>query len=556
MLAAVLTGGVLFLFSLLGFFAFTGACVGCMMSRACKRSARDLQHVVSCWRLLAVSFLGIAAPAWLASELISTPAFYHTYFAGTTWFLRLLYPVVLVALVIWIGRWWHGLRHEDAEKGSFDKPLKGRFATWMALGLLVPALICGYFLYSMLFQQTWNSQNLSAAQAQQTLSSRKDAEVWIEEDASGTKMLRIRLPESRRQVAYFTTADDATLAVLKQSGDAYKTMVEGQDFIETGLTWHGLIFLSIFITSMGGVVLAGRPWEQRLFVRRESDVNRDARAAKNAFKTLAVSVAAVMLAGGFMLALITRWSVHRVSAAEVPKIVADQKYGEYEIYQFSNGTKELWICQPAHLGHPDFIAPASAATLALLADKGIAYKTYIQGRDFGYDFMPRPWMSVLGVCLLGGGAIVILWSVSPKFIAVPVALVLIGLCVLIGFYTPWRAATLSAAAARTMIVAHPNARFEIREYSNGSRELWVTPHGKRHYLGIIAPADDSTLALLAGNKINYKTLLQGRDFGYGVPTRGVALLWISGLTAVAGLVLWLAWRKRATGFATGAAMPN
>ena len=541
MLGAVLTGGVIFLFSLVGFFVFTGACVGYMMTRACKRSSRDLHHVISCWRLLAISFLAIAAPAWLAGEFIPKPAWYHTYHPGTTWFLRLLYPMVLAALVLWLGRWWHGLRHDDAEKGAFDQPLKKRFATWMTLGMLVPGLLCGNLLYAMVFQQTWTSQSLPAAQAQQIFTSRKDAEVWLEEYTSGTKTIRIRLPESRRQVAYFTPADDATFAVLQQSGTAYKTLVEGRDFIDDGLTWHGLILLSIFVTSMGGVVLAGRPWEQRVFVWREAEVKRDTRAARNAFKTLAVSVSLILLTAGVMLALVTRWHVRSLSAAEVPRMVDAMKDAQFEVYQFNNGTRELWI---SHQQHPDFIAPADPSTLALLTDKGINYKTLIQGRDFGFN-TPRAAGAFVWICLLIGVAGIVLWCVSPKVIAVVAALVMVCVCGLIGMATPWHTPTISAAAAQAMIGAHPTAQFEMLEYSNGSRELWITTtHGRKHYPGFIAPADNATLALLAEKKIDFKTSIQGRDFGYGVPTRGVALLWILSLTTITGFMLWLAWRKQ------------
>jgi hypothetical protein len=88
------------------------------------------------------------------------------------------------------------------------------------------------------------------------------------------------------------------------------------------------------------------------------------------------------------------------------------------------------------------------------------------------------------------------------------------------------------------------ARFEIVEYSIGSRELWITPPGSSHYPCFIASADDSTLALLAENKIIYHTMSQGRDFGFGVPRRGVSLFWISLLTMGAVSLLWFGFTKK------------
>src|SRR5208283_5004687 len=95
-----------------------------------------------------------------------------------------------------------------------------------------------------------------------------------------------------------------------------------------------------------------------------------------------------------------------------------------------------------------------------------------------------------------------------------------------------------------MMTEHPRDRFEIKEYNNGAHELWITPHGGLHYPAFIAPADDSTLTQLAENKIQYQTSIQGRDFGYGLPTRGSALIWLSGFAAIGGLSIWLAWRKQ------------
>jgi RNA polymerase sigma factor (sigma-70 family) len=540
MLGAVLTAGALFTVSLFGFFAFTGACVGYMMNRACKRSARDLQHVIACWRTLAIAFLAIAAPALVASMVIPQPAWCHTYSGVATLWLRLLYPAVLVALIIWIGRWWQGLRHGEADKSSFDELLKKRFAIWLALGLLVPALFGGEFLCGAVFSATWSSQRLDANQAQQMLGSRKDAEVFLKEYASGTKELTIRLPESRRRVAYFTEADAATLAALAGSGITYKTLVEGHDFVDTGLTWHALILLSVFVAAMGGMVIAGHPWQQRFFVRQEAEVRQDERAARNAFKALAVSVALVMLAVGVALCLITRWNVRSLSAVEVQRMVDELKGAQFEVYQYSNGTKELWI---SHQRHPDFIASATPVTLSILADKEIHYKTYVQGRDFGFG-APRPWAAFFWICLLGGGAVIILWSVSPKIIAVIVASVMLFLCIMMVFMAPWHASTISAEAGRAMILEHPADRFEVTEYSSGARELSIFSHGSGH--SYIARADDSTLALLAEKKIAFQTSVQGRDFGYGVPTRRIAGLWILLFAGIGGFVVWLAWRKKAT----------
>jgi hypothetical protein len=220
-------------------------------------------------------------------------------------------------------------------------------------------------------------------------------------------------------------------------------------------------------------------------------------------------------------------------------MVAEMKGAQFEVFQFNNGTRELWI---SYQRHPDFIAPADAATLSLLAEKGIDYKTYAQGRDFGHD-MPRPRVALFCISILVVGAGIILWRVAPKTIAVLVALLMIAFSTLLTLITPWHTQSLSAAAARKMIAGHQAARFEVVEYSNGSKELWITPPGSRHYPRFIVPADEDMLALLGENKIAFRTSIQGRDFGYGGPTRGVSLFWISLLTTGAASLLWFGFRK-------------
>jgi len=118
--------------------------------------------------------------------------------------------------------------------------------------------------------------------------------------------------------------------------------------------------------------------------------------------------------------------------------------------------------------------------------------------------------------------------------------------ILLGLVTPWHTQSLSAVSAQKMITERRDTRFEIIEYSNGSKELWITPTGSKHYPGFVAPADESTLALLAENKITFQTSIQGRDFGYGVPWRKTALLYISILMAGTVFILWRVIRKKRT----------
>src|SRR5208282_6018671 len=98
---------------------------------------------------------------------------------------------------------------------------------------------------------------------------------------------------------------------------------------------------------------------------------------------------------------------------------------------------------------------------------------------------------------------------------------------------------ISGAEAQNIISQHKNARFEVMQYDDGSKELWITlTWPSRTYPGFMAPADEPTLALLAKNKISYQTQIQGRDFGYRDPSRWMLLSCISILAAGATYLLW------------------
>ena len=94
---------------------------------------------------------------------------------------------------------------------------------------------------------------------------------------------------------------------------------------------------------------------------------------------------------------------------------------------------------------------------------------------------------------------------------------------LVGYTFSHAGQTISGAEAGRIISEHKNAWFEVFQFDKGSKELWITPPGSRNYPGFIAPADESTLALLAENNISYKTYVQGRDFGYRGPSRWLSL---------------------------------
>lgn len=417
--------------------------------------------------------------------------------------------------------------------------------------MAVPTVFLAIFLYAMIFQSTWTTQLISEAQLQSIVATRQDATYWVDQDENGSKTLFIKLPENGRRVELCRPLDAPTLTLLDKHGVKYPTYIEGQDNEVLGLPGRLLGLLSFFMVPIGTVILMQRPW-QHAFRRREAEIQRDERIAKGAFKAFAVCVALVMLAAGILLGLMSTkiWSARYISNAEAQKIVpefAGLKGSRFEVFQYANGSSELWISRERN---PDYIAPADAATLSLLKEKGIACKTYIQGRDFGYA-MPGKATSLVCVLILIIGAGMILWWITPKAIALCLALIMLAVCVMLGLVTPWHWKSVSATEARLLILEHRNTGFEVYQYKNGTSQLIITPRGgsARHHALITgwraftAPADDSTLALLVTNKIPYRTFIQGRDFGYGTPGRGATFLWISFLAVSSAGLLWWVFKK-------------
>ena len=100
------------------------------------------------------------------------------------------------------------------------------------------------------------------------------------------------------------------------------------------------------------------------------------------------------------------------------------------------------------------------------------------------------------------------------------------------------------STARRIIVENKNARVGVVQYNNGSKELDISLPGRGScYSAGITSADESTLVLLAENKISCNTHVQGRDFGYRQPSRWLSRSCSFILAAGAVLVLWWAWKK-------------
>jgi hypothetical protein len=201
--------------------------------------------------------------------------------------------------------------------------------------------------------------------------------------------------------------DDATLALLKEQGIKCPILVQGLDYEVLGWPGRLLPVFCIFILALGGVLLLRKPGKfnpEKMDAQQTRKMQQTERLANKVFGT---AVALVLVAAVIPLSLMTRWHTHTLSFAEVRQFIIEHKDANYAICQYHDSSKEIWMGEHSHI---DYIAPADESTVALLAEQGIAYRTLIQGRDFGYA-APKRWVSLLCISLLvAGAAFMLRWA--------------------------------------------------------------------------------------------------------------------------------------------------
>ena len=409
-LGAALTGGVIFIFSLLGFLVFLGTCIGYIMGRAIRQSARQLEYATRFWRSVAIGialFVGLPflTVFGLGFKAATNPKLYQ----AMSFWMGLIYVLVAVALALWLWRWSRESSRPGLRDPELPQATRKRFLVWFALGMLLPAGQFGWSLYDLAFTATLSTQHLTGAEFQKIVHERKDAQFSVSQYENGRKTLIIKLPESRRRVAYLAPADDVILAVLAENHISYKTHIAGRDLDVLGMPVKMLVFLSFVLAPAGSVTLLTRPWRTVAYQQQRAPqlTEKIDKRARNAFRAFTVATALALLALAVFIGLLTRWGTHRVSTAELPNIIAEHRFAQYAVSQHSDGSSELVITPHEDRLSP-YVSQADAAALSLLKERGIPYQSLVQGRDFGYRD-PTPLSALICIVVLTAAAALLLW---------------------------------------------------------------------------------------------------------------------------------------------------
>ena len=152
--------GAIFLYwSVIGFLAFVGCCVGYWMSRACVRSSRQCENGIRFWRTLALGFaVCIVIPQLLYTcGMMGMMGQHFIPWAGQhsqfVWWEgpRLFYTLAVAALAIWVRRWWLELPCKAADTAEPGRVQKRRQFVWLSLGTLAGVFAACIVLPQLLY---------------------------------------------------------------------------------------------------------------------------------------------------------------------------------------------------------------------------------------------------------------------------------------------------------------------------------------------------------------------------------------------------------------------
>ena len=186
------------------------------------------------------------------------------------------------------------------------------------------------------------------------------------------------------------------MALLAEKGISYDTKIEKRDSPHPSTTqagWWSLRLLNPFFCCF--ILVAGAVTLLRGSHNRQSGPHsipglRNERRVDKAFAALA---ACGMVALAVFRGVTTDWKVRTIPAYQVPAIVAEHKNARFEVFEYMDGSRKLWI---SDLRTPDFIAPANESTLGELTRQGITYQTYVAG----IAGLPGPSQSISALWIL------------------------------------------------------------------------------------------------------------------------------------------------------------
>lgn len=431
-----------------------GGYIGYKMGGDRQHSERARRSVATFWRIMGAGMLllVLVPPLLLALWHHTFHVSHDTFSRVARIWLEFLVPALVcgvapLSLVAWI---WQR-RQPIGPEVIADTAASGRagkaITVWVVLAM-AGALVClVFFFWASIAASRAVSRNPNLVPAVRYLSTTEVQNLIAHSQASDIDLCLTGLRNGYRHLNgaarangseyYFEApAETSTLALLAEKGISYKTRMEGRDFtfgLRTVLwllgNWAMSLFMPgfcLFLVASGAMMLLRRR-DHPLSNSRPIAAARIERRVDKAFAALA---ACGMVAVAVLLGLTTDWKVRRVTAGQLPGIIAQHSNARFEVFEYRDGSKKLWI---SDVRSPQFIAPANESTLRLLNRRGITYQTYLADIDWWYRprgmFVPpggqshlsgngriglSPFCSSLGMLVLAAGAGTVLWWVMTR----------------------------------------------------------------------------------------------------------------------------------------------
>ncbi len=365
-----------------------GGYIGYKMGGDSQNSERARRSVAAFWRTLGIGmfcFVGLPLPVMLLLYRVFHLSDAKGYtMLGFWWNVCLpvfLFAAVPLSLVIWI---WQRRRRTVPERAigrPFSRQFPGSGRLWVMLAMT--AAIAYLATMCWLFGQSPRShfsqpRYLSTSEVQNYIANSQVPKFRfsIFQSARGARILSGDLLENQKMCPFVAPAEDSTVALLKQKAISYETKIENRNYPPVSLThvgWWSRQLLNpfcCFILVAGAVTLL-RGSRNRQSVPHSTTSLRNERRVDKAFAALA---ACGMVALAVFQGMTTDWKVRTISAGQVPAIVAQHKYARFEVFEYLDGSRKLWISDRRT---PDYIAPANESTQEVLTRQGITYQTYV-----------------------------------------------------------------------------------------------------------------------------------------------------------------------------------
>jgi len=399
-----------------------GGYIGYKMGGDRQNSERARRSVATFWRIMGLSmFLLFGLPLLLVllpdqvAHLSEAKAMVVAYFYLNICLPAFMFGVAPLSLVIWT---WQR-RRRTVSGGTLDEPISGHapkaVAVWvglaMAAALFYLGLVC-WISSRISFTHFPKPRSLSTSEVQDVIANAQVRKFRFRlfQGASGARTLSGDLLENGKMTPFVAPAENSTVVLLGEKGIGYETKTEDRNTLRriTHTAWWAQRLLNpfcCFILVAGAVTLLRGNHNRQTGSHAVTDL-RNERRVDRAFATLA---ACGMVVLAIFRGVTTEWSVRTILAYQVPAVVAQHKNARFEVFEYMDGSRKLWI---SDVHAPDFIAPANESTLGTLTRAGCTYQTYVAG----VAGLPGPsqFNSALWIIALAAGAASLFWCAAKR----------------------------------------------------------------------------------------------------------------------------------------------